>query len=107
MMGVATEEQRVLRQTAYGNEAYIFTTIQSGERVNIESVRRHYEDQVMRLPNVTGIGLGRKDGKDVIKVFVTRKVPESALKPDEIVPKVLEGYETEVEEIGVVSVQDV
>lgn len=83
----------------------ISTTIQSGDRVDIESVKRSYEEQVMRLPNVTGIGLGQKGGKDVIKVFVTRKVPESALKPDEIIPQVLEGYETDVEEIGIVSAQ--
>jgi hypothetical protein len=41
----------------------------------------------------------------VIMVFVTHKVPESALRPQEIVPKTLEGYETDVEEIGVITAQ--
>lgn len=73
--------------------------------MNIESVRRKYEEQLMRLPNVTGVGIGQKAGKEVIKVFVTHKVPEAALQPQEVVPKTLEGYETDVEEIGVVTAQ--
>ena len=59
----------------------------------------------MRLPNVAGVGIGEKAGERVIKVFVQSKVPESALKPGEIVPKTLDGYETDVEEIGVVTAQ--
>jgi len=59
----------------------------------------------MRLPNVTGVGIGEKAGKPVIKVFVTHKVPESALQPQEVVPKALEGWETDVEESGVVMAQ--
>lgn len=52
----------------------------------------------MRLPNVTGVGIGEKKGKEVIIVFVKRKVSEAALQPSEIIPKTLEGYETNVEE---------
>lgn len=52
----------------------------------------------MRLANVTGVGIGEKKGKEVIIVFVKRKVSEAALQPSEIVPKTLEGYETDVEE---------
>lgn len=66
---------------------------------------KKHEEQVMQLPNVTGIGIGKKSGKDIIKVFVTQKSPESALQPDEIIPKTLEGYQTDVEEIGVVTAQ--
>jgi hypothetical protein len=36
---------------------------------------------------------------------VTHKVPRRALQPDEVVPKVLEGYGTDVEEIGIVTAQ--
>ncbi len=74
--------------------------------MKIESVMRKHEEQVMQLPNVTGIGIGKKGRKNVIKVFVTHKVPESALESHEIIPKVLEGYETDVEEIGVVTAQE-
>ena len=73
--------------------------------MSIESVKRKYEEQLMRLPNVTGVGIGEKAGKEIIKVFVTHKVPSSALQPQEVIPKMLEGYETDVEEIGVVMAQ--
>jgi hypothetical protein len=66
---------------------------------------KKHEEQVMQLPNVTGIGIGKKAGKDVIKVFVTQKMMETALQPDEIIPKTLEGYQTDVEEIGIVTAQ--
>lgn len=73
--------------------------------MSIESVQREHEQQLMQLPNVTGLGIGEKGGKPVIKVFVTHKVPEAALQPQEIVPKTLEEYETDVEEIGHVMAQ--
>lgn len=74
-------------------------------RINIESVRRKYENDLMRLPNVTGVGIGEREGKEVLKVFVTRKVPDSELKAGEVVPKALNGYEIDVEEIGAVTAQ--
>jgi len=71
--------------------------------MSIETVREQNEELLMRLPNVTGVGIGERAGKTVIKVFVTHKVPESALRTQEIVPKSLESYEIDVEEIGVVT----
>ena len=59
----------------------------------------------MELPNVTGVGIGEKAGKEVIKVFVTQKISESELQSQEIVPKSLETYQTDVEEIGTVTAQ--
>ena len=73
--------------------------------MSIEAVKEKNEERLMRLPNVTGVGIGEKGGKPVIKVFVTHKVPESALQPQEVVPKALEGWETDVEEIGVIMAQ--
>ena len=73
--------------------------------MSIATVKEQNEESLMLLPNVTGVGIGEKAGKTVIKVFVTHKVPESTLRPQEIVPKLLEGYETDVEEIGVVTAQ--
>jgi len=73
--------------------------------MDIESVRASHEQQLMQLPNVNGVGVGKKGEKDVIKVFVTRKVPEDSLKPHEVVPRAIGGYETDVEELGVVSAQ--
>jgi hypothetical protein len=74
--------------------------------MDIESVRDSHERQLMQLPNVNGVGIGKKGGKEVIKVFVTRKVPENSLKPHEVVPRAIGGYEIDVEELGVVSAQD-
>jgi hypothetical protein len=74
-------------------------------QIDIEDVKTKYEDQLMGLPNVTGVGIGLKAGQEVIVVFVTHKVPLRALQPHEVVPKVLEGYGTDVEEIGAVTAQ--
>ena len=73
--------------------------------MSIEPVRQKYEEQLMRLPNVMGVGIGEKDGKEIIVVFVTQKVPESSLERQEIIPKRLEEYETDVQEIGYVTAQ--
>jgi hypothetical protein len=73
--------------------------------VSIQSVKRKFEDQLLRLPNVTGVGIGDREGREVLKVFVSQKVPESDLKSNEIIPQVLDGYETDVEEIGSVTAQ--
>jgi len=73
--------------------------------MGIDSTMRKYEDELMRLPNVKGVAIGKRAGKDVIKVFVTHKVPESDLQPKEIIPKTLDGCATDVEEIGVVTAQ--
>jgi len=64
--------------------------------MDIKKVFRKYEEQLMRLPNVTGVGIGEKEGKEVIIVFVARKVPESDLRPQDVVPKTLDGFKTDV-----------
>lgn len=64
--------------------------------MDIKTVLRKYEERLMRLPNVTGVGITEKNEKEVIIVFVTHKVPESDLQPHEIVPKTLDDFETDV-----------
>lgn len=71
--------------------------------IDINDIKQKYEDQIMELPNVTGVGIGEKAGNEVIKVFVSQKIAESELQPQEIVPKSLEEYKTDVEEIGTVT----
>ena len=66
--------------------------------MGIASVLGKYEDQLMRMPNVNGVGIGENGGEEVIKVYVTRKLPESALQAHEVIPKRLEGFSTDVEE---------
>ena len=73
--------------------------------MSIKAVKEQYEEQLMRIPNVTGVGIGEKGGKEVIKVFVTHRVPESSLRPEEIIPETLDGFEVDVEDIGTVTAQ--
>ncbi len=73
--------------------------------MSIENVKRKHEDWLMSLPNVMGVAIGQKNGNQVIKVFVTGKVQESFLKPAEIIPKTLEGYPVDVEEIKNITLQ--
>ena len=64
--------------------------------MSIEEVLKRHEAKLLSLPNVTGTGIGEKKGKKAIIVFVKRKVPLSQLKPEEIIPREIEGYETDV-----------
>jgi hypothetical protein len=70
--------------------------------ITIDDVKSRHEDELLELPNVTGVGIGERGGKPVIKVFVTHQVPQSMLGPRERVPASVEGYEVDVEEIGVI-----
>jgi len=42
---------------------------------DIESARAEHADELMALPNVVGVGIGRRGDQPVIKVFVQRKIP--------------------------------
>jgi len=68
--------------------------------MDIEAALRKHEDTLLAYPNVNGVGIGEKAGHAVIKVMVVRKLPENALQPDQVLPKELEGYPLDVEEIG-------
>jgi hypothetical protein len=72
---------------------------------NAVNVMMKYQEQLMNLPNVTGVGIGEGEGRTVIKVLVTRKVAASMLRPEEIIPDTLEGIPVKVEEIGVIEAQ--
>lgn len=71
--------------------------------MDIEAALRKHEDALLAYSNVNAVGIGEKAGRSVIKVMVVRKLPESDLQPDQILPKELEGYALDVEEIGEVS----
>ncbi len=73
--------------------------------MDVKEVKKKFEGELMALPNVTGVGLGERDGTQVIKVFVVRKMPLETLSASERVPSELEGVPCDVEELGVVSAQ--
>lgn len=71
----------------------------------IAEVKTRHETELLALPNVTGVAIGERAGKPVIKVFVTEKLPQEALAPEERVPTSLEGYDVDVDAIGFVEAQ--
>jgi len=68
--------------------------------MKIEEAISKYEERMFGLPNVIGISLGKNAGSKVIKVYVTHKRTKSSLQSNEIIPNTLEGYSTDVVEIG-------
>ena len=73
--------------------------------MEIEAVLRKHEDALLAYPNVNGVAIGERAGRPVIKVLVSKKVPESELQSDQILPKELEGCPLDVEEIGEITAQ--
>lgn len=73
--------------------------------MDIEAVLRKHEDALLAYPNVNAVGIGERSGHPVIKVMVTRKVPKASLKPDQVLPKDLEGFAVDVEESGQITAQ--
>lgn len=74
--------------------------------IAIAEARARHETELLALPNVTGVGIGERAGKPVIKVFVTEKVPDEQLAPEDRVPRSLDGYEVDVEAIGIIEAQE-
>lgn len=68
--------------------------------MSIERVKERHHANLMRLPNVIGVGIGERRGKRVIKIYVTKKVVAAELSSELIVPGVLDGFETDVEAVG-------
>jgi hypothetical protein len=74
--------------------------------MSIKLIKNKYEKNLMSIPNVVSVGTGRKENKEIIKVFVKQKKQEQYLKPEEIIPEELEGFETDIEEIGEVTAEN-
>ncbi|RJX25609.1 MAG: hypothetical protein C4554_07085 [Dethiobacter sp.] len=71
--------------------------------MTIKLVKEKYEKLLMRNPNVICVGTGSKANKEIIKIFVKQKAQEQLLKSEESIPGELDGFETDVEEIGEVT----
>ncbi|MBJ8113614.1 hypothetical protein JDS99_29200 [Bacillus cereus group sp. N6] len=68
--------------------------------MELEQVVHKYETGLLRLPYVVGVGMGFIGGKEVIQIFVSKKVPRSQLKVEEQIPVQLETYPTNIIEVG-------
>ncbi len=73
--------------------------------MTIDEVLRLHEDGLLSLPDVQGVGVGEREGVKVIKLFLTREVPEADRERMGI-PTELGGYDVETEVIGSISAQD-
>jgi hypothetical protein len=77
----------------------------------IATVQAHHADHLMRKKNVVGlaVGLCRRRGQlfdePCLVVLVTHKVPEHELDPDDVVPREIDGVQTDVQETGHISAQ--
>ncbi|HDR4949090.1 hypothetical protein NPM06_32590 [Bacillus cereus] len=71
--------------------------------MELEQVVHKYETDLLRLPYVVGVGMGFAQGKEVIQVFVSKKVPCSQLKDTEQIPTQLETYPTNIIEVGTIT----
>lgn len=72
-------------------------------------IKAHYEKQLLKLANVTGVGVGfkRKNNQPTAEVAVIvnviQKKPLAALSQQDIVPAELEGVPVDVQEVGKIS----
>src|SRR5262245_44711331 len=59
-------------------------------------------DELLRIPGVTKVSVGVKErgggltNQMAFRVYVREKVPESALPPEQLVPRTIRGYPTDV-----------
>ncbi|MFB6147597.1 MAG: hypothetical protein ABEJ66_01820, partial [Candidatus Nanohaloarchaea archaeon] len=68
-----------------------------------EYVHDHHEDDILRRANVVGMKADKDD--EQVRVYVTEKVPEDELDDDDIVPDIVEDYDTDVIEAGDIAAQ--
>jgi hypothetical protein len=67
---------------------------------SLSEVRQRHESRLLALPNVVGVSAETTERGEVLIVLVSRKVPSSQLAAEEVIPQQIEGFPTEVVEIG-------
>jgi hypothetical protein len=78
---------------------------------SIETVKRikaRHEAEILSKKHVVGLGVGYREQGGVttnelsLVVFVSKKVPCTALTPEDCIPSSIEGVPTDVQEVGTV-----
>ncbi len=64
--------------------------------MTIGDVLRKHEAELVRLPDATGVGIGEKDGEEVIVVFVSQEDTSAAERLRALLPETLDGYKLDV-----------
>jgi len=47
-----------------------------GHMASVEEIKRRHEAHLLKTPGVVGVGIGRKEGKDCIRVYVSEDTPK-------------------------------
>ena len=72
----------------------------------VRAVKNAHQDALLDKANVVGVGVGMRrkgnapESRLVLVVMVSRKLPVSLLRPEDVVPREIEGIPTVVEEVG-------
>lgn len=84
---------------------------QEDQMIQATAVQARYEEMLLRLPNVVGVGVGlvyrrgSPTGEIGLVVMVERKLPAAQLAPEDRIPSELDGIRVDVQEVGVISAQ--
>jgi hypothetical protein len=75
------------------------------------AVKDTYQDTLLTLPNVVGVGIGmqqkggRPTGEVALVVMVSRKVDAASLAEKDVIPAEIEGVPVDVQEVGTIRAQ--
>ncbi len=58
----------------------------------VEEVKRRHEADLLKTPGVVGVGIGRKEGRECIRIYVSKETPKIL----EALPRSLEDVPVEV-----------
>lgn len=78
----------------------------AAEYAAIADIQQRHQDKLLRYPNVVGVATGirtrkgKPTGEPSLVVYVSRKRPKKDLKPDQILPRSLDGVPVDVVEAG-------
>lgn len=76
------------------------------------AVKAEYEEELLRYPNVIGVGVGHRCRRGeytdevCIVVIVTGKQPASALREEDLLPTELDGVPVDVLDVGPIVASD-
>lgn len=82
-------------------------------RKQLKEIKKKYRSELRKKPNVRAIGIGKKvkagkiSDELCIRVYVEKKIAKSRIKAEDLIPETLDGYKTDVIEIGTIRFQGV
>jgi len=72
----------------------------------VSSVKEAFKEDLLAKPNVIGVGVGLREREGeltdeiVLVVLVTKKLPRTEIKADDLIPTEIEGVPVDVQEVG-------